>query len=437
MRERFRPISHCLFLRKVASVIASARRTGETAAVLIIDLDRFKTVNDTLGHHAGDRLLNEVGPRVSAVLRKGDLLARLGGDEFGVVLQAPCDERVALEIADRIIDVLRRPYEIEGLRLYVPASIGIALFPRHCEDARQLLRHADVAMHQAKLARSGRELYARDRDTNSRESLALASELPTAIAHGEMELHFQPKAETATGRVVGMEALVRWRHRDRGLLGPAAFLALAEQAGVMCDLTRAVLAGALAECRRWRDAGSAVPVAVNVSFTDLCNADFPLEVAAALAQHGLEPEALIIEVTESSIMSNATRVGDVLAGLKELGVAISLDDFGTGYSSLMHLRTLPVGEVKVDRSFVATMREDQMDAAIVRSTVQLAHNLGLRAVAEGVEDEATRDALFQLGCDLVQGYLLSPPLPPDEAAAFLADNVTHAPRLRGHRSLAA
>lgn len=423
------------FLRHVDMALDGARQGAGSVAVLILDLDRFKTVNDTLGHHAGDLLLTKIGPRVGGVLRRDDMLARLGGDEFGIVLSGPCDRATALGIADRTLEALRRPFEIEHLALHATASIGIAMFPEHADDARALLRHADVAMYQAKLAHSGRELYARDRDTNTRDRLALASELPDAIARTELEVHFQPKAETASGDIVGMEALVRWRHPQRGMLAPNVFVGLAEQGGMMRELTRTVLAGALSECRRWRDAGYGVPVAVNVSFSDLCDAEFALEVSTALAHHGVEADALTIEVTESSIMSDATRVGDVLARLSELGVRISLDDFGTGYSSLSHLRTLPVREVKVDRSFVATMCEDEMNATIVRSTVQLAHNLGLRVVAEGVEDHATRTALDVLGCDLIQGYYLSRPLPPDQAALFLADHVTSTTIPAGERPL--
>ncbi len=275
-------------------------------------------------------------------------------------------------------------------------------------------------MYQAKVARSGRECYSRDRDTHSRDSLTLASELPAAIAAGELEVHFQPKAEAGSRRIVGMEALVRWRHPERGLLPPADFISIAEQAGLMRDLTREVLRAALAARREWLAAGHDLHVAVNASVADLLDAQFPVEVAEALAAHAAGPGALIIEVTESSIMVDQSRIGDVLARLGEFGVGISLDDFGTGYSSLMHLRSLPVSEVKIDRSFVARMTDDMTDAAIVRSTIQLARNLGMRVVAEGVEDDATWDALVEEGCELVQGYRLSRPLPPGDVAAFLS-----------------
>jgi diguanylate cyclase (GGDEF)-like protein len=411
-----------LFQRTIDDAIRSAKQSGSSLALLILDLDQFKQLNDTLGHYAGDILLRQIGPRANAVLRPTDMLARLGGDEFGILLAAPCGEQEALRIAGRINDALRQPFEVEGLHLHVAASIGIAMFPRHSQDVRQLMRHADVAMYQAKIARSGRELYARDRDTHSRDSLTLASELPAAIASGELEVHFQPKAETSGLRIVGMEALVRWRHPTRGLLTPGTFVALAEQSGVMRDLTRMVLDSALASCRAWREAGHDLHVAVNVSFTDLLDAQFPVEVAAALAHHDVDPATLIMEVTESSVMSDATRIGDVLVRLSEHGVCISLDDFGTGYSSLTHLRTLPVSEVKVDRSFVGRMRTDPIDDAIVRSTIQLAHDLGMRIVAEGVEDEGTCTALLDLDCEFIQGYYVSRPLPPGETLPFLAAN---------------
>jgi diguanylate cyclase (GGDEF)-like protein len=419
-------------LRHIDGAVASAAAERDGVALLLVDLDEFKKLNDTLGHHAGDRLLQLIGPRLVPVLRDGDLLARLGGDEFGVLLDAPCTEADALRVADLIGEALRAPFDIDGLHLRIAASIGIALYPSHSRDGRQLLRHADVAMYQAKQARSGHELYARERDTHSRDSLTLASELPTAIAAGQLEVHFQPQADAVSGDILAMEALVRWQHPERGMLPPVAFVPLAEQAGLMRDLTRAVMAQALTACRGWRDAGHDVHVAVNVSFTDLLDARFPAEVAAALDEHGLAPDALTIEVTESAIMSDSGRVGDVLARLGALGVAISLDDFGTGYSSLIHLRNLPVREVKIDRSFVARMLVDPTDEAIVRSTIQLAHNLGMRAVAEGVEDTATWAALADLGCGTIQGYGLSRPLPAAAAGAFLVT-----PSVGRHRSASA
>lgn len=419
-----------LFLTTVGERIAAARHGGGSAAVLLVDLDEFKQLNDTLGHHAGDLLLCQIGPRVTAALRADDMLARLGGDEFGIVLAAPCDEAVAVRVARRIGEVLTQPFEIEGLHLRVAASIGIALFPEHSDSAERLLCRADVAMYEAKRARTGHAVYAPDRDTNSRDSLTLASELPGAITSRQLQVHFQPKADTATSRVIGMEALVRWEHPTRGLLAPDAFVAVAEHAGLMRELTRAVMTQALAGCRSWHADGHHLHVAVNVTFTDLMDAEFPLEVQTMLALYDIDPAWLILEVTESSIMSDATRTGSVLSQLSELGVRISLDDFGTGYSSLSHLRTLPVSEVKVDRSFVARMQFDPADEAIVRSTIQLAHNLGMCVVAEGVEDAATWTTLGRLDCDLIQGYHLSKPLSPATVVAFLDTNRTATTRAR-------
>jgi diguanylate cyclase (GGDEF)-like protein len=411
-------------LRSVELEITTARAEDGSLGLLIIDLDQFKKLNDTLGHHAGDSLLRQIGPRLDAVLPEQAMLARLGGDEFGVLLRPPCAELSALNVADSIGEALHQPFEVEGLHLHVAASVGIALFPAHATDAQQLLRKADIAMYQAKAARSGRELYARDRDTTSRDSLALASELPFAIDEGEFEVHFQPKAESMSGRVVGMEALVRWRHPQRGLIAPSEFVPLIEQAGLMRALTRTVISDALAACRQWRHAGHDLHVAVNVSFTDLMDADFPVEVATALTQRAVDPGMLILEITESSIMSDAERVGDVLARLSEFGVRISLDDFGTGYSSLTHLGTLPVDEVKIDRSFVARMRTDPTADAIVRAIIGLAHNLGMRVAAEGVEDPATWEALARLDCALIQGFHLGRPMPLGEVEAFLAAHAT-------------
>ncbi|UTI63307.1 bifunctional diguanylate cyclase/phosphodiesterase [Paraconexibacter antarcticus] len=408
-----------LFMTTLTEAIAAAATAGRPASVLLIDIDQFKQLNDTLGHRAGDLLLRQVGPRVQDALRENDMLARLGGDEFAVVLGSPCDADAAVRVAERIGVCFSRPFEIESLQLRVAASVGIALYPLHARDAEQLLSRADVAMYQAKRDRAGHALYASSRDDNSRDNLTLASELPGAINSDQIEVHFQAKADAATGRVVGMEALARWSHPHRGLLPPGAFIGLAEQAGMMRELTRAVIGAALAACRDWHDAGHPIQVAVNVTFTDLMDATFPAEVAFALARHGLEPSYLTLEVTESSTMSDAEQIADVLTQLTETGVRISLDDFGTGYSSLSHLRTLPVSEIKIDRSFVARMRSDGVDEAIVRSTIQLAHNLGTRVVAEGVEDDATWTALGHLGCDVVQGYLISRPLPPPAAIAFL------------------
>jgi diguanylate cyclase (GGDEF)-like protein len=408
-----------LFQQRLEEAIARGGTAGDGMAVLIVDLDHFKELTDTLGHESGDELLRQIGPRLSSVLRSVDTLARLGGDEFGVVVDTPSDEKDALAVAGRIRDALAEPFDVQDLALRVDASVGIALFPAHADNAGELLRRADVAMYQAKQTQSGAELYAPARDTHSRERLALAAELEEGLRGDEIEVYFQPMADAGTREVVCVEALARWRHPVHGLLLPADFIPLAETTGLIRSLTRHVTQLALAECEAWRRAGLNLRVSVNVAVADLLDADLPAQVAAALERHQLPPDALVIEVTESSVLSDLVRIHDVLARLDELCVCVSLDDFGTGFSSLGHLTSLPVGEIKIDRSFVAQMGSDAADSAIVHTTIQLAHRLGKRVVAEGVEDENTWQRLAAAGCHVVQGYALSCALPPQQLLPLL------------------
>jgi diguanylate cyclase (GGDEF)-like protein len=401
----------------------AARRDGGRLAFVLIDLDGFKEVNDSLGHKAGDLLLREIGPRVRDAVRDGDLLARLGGDEFGVLLEdANVDE--ALAVATRIRHGLERPVDVEGLALMVDASIGIATFPEHGTDAEALLQHADVAMYHAKAARTGCEIYRPDRDESSRDRLALMGQLRQAIDDGDLVLHYQPKADLQTGEVVSVEALVRWDHPQRGLLAPGEFLPVAEQTALMRPLTLRVLDLALADCRRWLDGGRPLGVAVNLAVANLIDRGFPAEVAAALDRHGVPAELVQLEITENVVMADPARALEVLDALRDLGVGLSLDDFGTGHSSLAQLRRLAVDEMKIDRSFVAEMVTDADAAAIVRHTIDLARSLRLRVVAEGAEDSETWEALAQAGCDLCQGYFLSRPLPAAELEAWLGAPVS-------------
>jgi diguanylate cyclase (GGDEF)-like protein len=415
------------FLRCVHEGITAARASDTSVALLIVDLDHFKELNDTLGHDAGDELLCQVGERLRAVLRSTDTAARLGGDEFGVLLCGPCDTARAEVVGDKILAAIGEPFPIKGLNLRVTASIGIALYPEHAGGEEELMQHADVAMYEAKTAQSGRACYARERDNHSLERLTLAGELARALETDEIEAHFQPKADAVSRRIVGVEALVRWRHPVRGLIGPGEFVTVAEQAGLGRALTRRMLALALTQVKAWRAAGLDLHVAVNTTVADLQDARFPAEVAAMLAEHGLPPEVLVLEVTENMVLADPIRVGDVLAQLGELGLGLSLDDFGTGYSSLTHLKTLPVGEVKIDRSFVARMTTDPVDAAIVEATVRLAHSIGIRVVAEGIEDQLTWSSLIANGCELVQGYALSRPLPAGELEVLLRAEPLAAP----------
>jgi diguanylate cyclase (GGDEF)-like protein len=410
------------FLRRVHDGIIASRATGESVALLIVDLDHFKELNDTLGHDAGDQLLRQVGERLRAVLRASDTAARLGGDEFGVLLSDAGDDANAERVAEKILAAIAQPFPIKNVGLRVTASIGIALFPEHAEDDAQLMQHADVAMYEAKATQSGYACYARERDKHSLERLTLAGELSRALEEGEIEAYFQPKADAGSRKIVGVEALVRWQHPVRGLISPAEFVTVAEQAGLGRALTRRMLDLALNQVRVWRERGFDLHVAVNTTVADLQDAQFPAEVAAMLAARELPPEVLVLEVTENMVLADPVRVGDVLAQLGELGLGLSLDDFGTGFSSLTHLKALPVGEVKIDRSFVGRMISDPVDAAIVQATIQLAHSIGIRVVAEGIEDQVTWNSLAAKRCELVQGYALSRPLPAAELEALLRAN---------------
>ena len=405
-------------LRRLEQAITAANGGG-SVALLIIDLDHFKELNDTLGHHAGDDLLRQIGPRLEGALRESDTLARLGGDEFALVLGSPSNREAALRVADKVRIALADPFDVADVRLHVAASLGIALFPQHGQTGQELLRMADVAMYEAKGAHTGQELYSADRDTNSLERLTLVADLERALTTDEITVYFQPKANAATRTIVGVEALVRWFHPARGLVLPDAFVTLAEHSGLGRALTTRVLDLSLDQCRDWRSAGHDLVVSVNVTVADLLDHDFPSDVTAALAARDLPPSALMVEITERSIFSDRVRIGSVLAALRDRGVGLSLDDFGTGYSSLTHLRTLPVKEVKIDRSFVARMTSDPADAAIVASTIQLAHALGMDVVAEGVEDEETWRRLAAAGCQLIQGYALARPAPAADLAELL------------------
>jgi diguanylate cyclase (GGDEF)-like protein len=391
-----------------------ALRGDEPAAMLLIDLDRFKEVNDTLGHDYGDALLIEVAERLGAALRRGDTLARLGGDEFAVLVAGAPDRAAVVELAGRLQDALRRPFALRGVAVELEASIGVALYPEHGNTAGALLQRADVAMYDAKRGRRGVATYAPERDPYSADRLGLLAELRRAIVRDELVLHYQPKVSLDTGELTGVEALVRWQHPSRGLLGPDEFVPLAERTGAVADLTRWVVDRALAQQRAWRDEGVDLPVAVNLAAANIVDVTLPAAVAELLKRHGVAGERLECEISEHTVMADPVRATDVLGGLRALGVRLSLDDFGTGHSSLAYLKRLPLDEVKIDRSFVAGMAEDENDAVIVRSTIDLARNLGLQVVAEGVETAEIMRELAELRCDVAQGYYISRPLPAGE-----------------------
>jgi diguanylate cyclase (GGDEF)-like protein len=408
-----------LFAIAVRNALAEQTGASGQVAVLLMDLNGFKEVNDTLGHATGDTLLVEVGRRLTSALPTGATLARLGGDEFSVVIPGVADANEAYEHAVNLLSALRRPYELPQLTLDVSASIGVAISPDHGEDGPSLLKKADMAMYSAKSRASGVEVYALDVDSSNVRRLALTAELRRAVDERAIAVHFQPKVELITGRVVGAEALVRWTHPTLGAVEPDEFIPIAEHTGLIKAMTRSVLETALEHCARWREVAPAITVAVNISARSLVDLDLPAQVEALLKRNGLPPEALVLEITESAVLREPTRTLAVVARLRHLGVTLSLDDFGTGHSSLAHLKRLPVSELKIDRSFVTSMATDRGDACIVAATVALGHSLGMRVVAEGVEDEAAWAKLVETGCDDAQGFFVARAMPGEAFAAWL------------------
>jgi diguanylate cyclase (GGDEF)-like protein len=381
------------------------------SALMLIDLDRFKEINDTLGHAYGDVVLQAVATRLQETVRASDTVARLGGDEFAILLPTVDGTEAALDLAARALAVMEAPIEADGVFLDVDASIGIALSGQHGSDVETLLQNADIAMYSAKDRGLGTCVYDSELNEHSPERLGLLGELRRALDNRELVLHFQPKVAVPGEQVCGVEALVRWQHPERGLIPPASFIPLAERTPLIRPLTRYVIDAALEQCARWRAAGRELHVAVNVSARNLLDERFVDEVLELLARWQVPAPYLELEVTESAIMADPERAQAILARLADAGITLSIDDFGAGYTSLAHLKDLPVHQLKIDRSFVAQMTADRSNALIVRSVIELGHNLGLTTVAEGVEDRATLARLTELGCDVAQGYHLCRPLP--------------------------
>ncbi len=398
-----------------------AQREGTSVALLVMDLDRFKEVNDTLGHYYGDLLLRELGQRLQNTLRSVDTVARLGGDEFAVLLPRASAEDAA-QTAQRLIVAVEKAFNVGGHPVEVGASVGIAICPDNGTDPGVLLRRADVAMYVAKRNQLGVSTYSPDQDQHSPDRLALMAELRAAIEEDQLELHYQPKVDFATGTVSGAEALVRWRHPQRGLVPPDEFIPLAEQSGQVKALSRWVLDHALRQARQWSSSGLSLGVAVNLSMRDLHDPALPDTVASLLARWQVDPATLTVEITESTLMADPVQALEIVRRLSRMGVHIAIDDFGTGYSSLAYLKRLPVDELKVDRAFVRHIASDSHDAAIVRSTIGLAHDLGLSVVAEGIEDQDSWNVLHTLGCDRAQGYFVSRPLAATDFTAWLANS---------------
>jgi len=434
LHDRLTGLPNRTLLRdRTGQAIRGADRELTPAALLLIDLDRFKEVNDTLGHHDGDQLLIQVGQRLRAALRQVDTVARLGGDEFAVLLPKIATAEGAAAVARKLLAAFAEPFVLDGLTLDIEASIGLALYPDHGTDADELLQHADIAMYTAKDTHTGFVLFDPRQDQHSPRRLALLGQLRRAIDQQQLVLHYQPKVAAHSGRVLGVEALVRWQHPTHGLVPPDDFIPLAERTGLIAPLTHYVLDAALRQCRTWQQAGHELSVAVNVSARRLLDLAFPEEVAGLLARWQVPARLLVVEITESAIMADPAHAMQVLGRLDGMGVQVAIDDFGTGYSSMAHLKTLPVQELKIDRSFVAQMTSNPRDAVIVRSTVDLGRNLGLRVVAEGVEDLATWQELDALGCDAIQGYYISRPVPADDLISWLKQQHAPTPDPQGHR----
>jgi len=402
--------NRAMFHEQLSQAVRTAKRGEAPIAVLLFDMDRFKTINDTLGHPVGDQALREVGLRVRKALRESDVIARLGGDEFAVLL-ATGNAGNAVVVANKIHKALEEPFVIEGQSMDMAASIGIARFPEHGEDSSALLRASDVAMYEAKRTKSHYAIYDPSHDVRRQEFLTLLGELRRAVEAGELVLHYQPKMNLVEGRVTSVEALVRWRHPTRGFVQPADFIPFAEQTGYISAITRWVLERSIEQCGVWERTGLRIRMCVNVSARDLQNGDeLVSQVSAGLAAAELPAGMLCLEITESALMEDPLSAQSTLRKLRELGVTTSIDDYGTGYSSLAYIKQLAVNELKIDRAFVGGMEADRRNAAIVRSTIELGHNLGLTVVAEGVETEHELAELRRFGCDEAQGFFFARPM---------------------------
>jgi diguanylate cyclase (GGDEF)-like protein/PAS domain S-box-containing protein len=416
---------------RMRQALQRSQTSGDPVALLLMDLDQFKEVNDALGHDHGDRLLIEMSRRLQRVLRDIDTIARLGGDEFAVLLTINADERGALAVAARVRESLEEAFQLGGISVQTSASIGVALYPDHASDAETLAQRADVAMYTAKRSGGGIALYSPEHDQSSVRRLALLGELRSAIEDDQLLLHYQPTLDLRTGYVRTVEALVRWQHPEHGLMPPAEFIELAEVSGTIHLLTRWVITTAIRQLVEWQRHGLELAVAVNLSVRNLYEPELVPWLAGVLAQFGVDAKSLEFEITESELMDDPLLAMEVLGRLKALGVATSIDDFGTGYSSLSYLKHLPIDQLKIDRSFVGNMVHDESDLTIVRSTIDLSHNLGLVVVAEGVEDPETLHLLAQLGCDRAQGYVLSRPVPATDLEAWWRDEATRNELLAG------
>jgi diguanylate cyclase (GGDEF)-like protein len=409
-----------LFYDRLANQLLAAQRHRRPAGVLLLDIDRFKEVNDTLGHEAGDQLLTSFAVRLNEVLRSSDTVARLGGDEFGILPVEVETTDGFIVAAKKVLDAVDEPLLVLDTTIKVEASIGIAYYPDHGSDVGTLMRRADIAMYVAKTSGSRYSVYATQHEGQINRRIALLSELRHAITSGELFLEYQPKVDLASGRTIGVEALARWAHPTKGLIAPEEFIPLAEEGDLICPLTRWVLNDALKQMHAWQHMGIDISAAVNLSGTNLLEPDLAEVVAGLLQRWEIGARKLILELTESTFISSSS--DQMLRRLRRLRVGLSIDDYGTGYSSLVRLRRLPLTELKLDQSFVRGITAVRKDKEIVRATISLGHRLGLSISAEGVMDEATLGALADLGCDFAQGYYIAPPMAPSELPAWLHES---------------
>ena len=407
-----------LLQHRIEQSIAQNQRGDRPFGVALMDLDRFKAVNDTLGHDVGDELLQEVGRRLKTVVRSEDTVARLGGDEFVLVLSDLNHSNTSM-VAQKLLATLEKPFRWGNQSIDFAASLGISLYPTHCLDGSSLLRCADVAMYAAKRSGQRYTLYAPEQDQANRDDLSLKSELREAIQTNQLVLHYQPKIDHRTQHIMGLEALVRWTHPQRGMLSPDNFIPLAEEAGLIGPLTHWVLTNALTQVSSLHQRGYLLSMAVNLSALNLHDLHLPAAIGILLAKNDIAAQYLTLEITESAVMANPSTSLKILTSLDHMGIAIAIDDFGTGYSSLAYLKRLPVDELKIDKSFVTDMENNESDAVIVRSTIDLAHNLGLKVTAEGVETENAWNRLTALGCDQSQGYFMGRPMSAQQLEAWL------------------
>jgi diguanylate cyclase (GGDEF)-like protein len=410
--------NRALLIERLQQQLLRQPRTDESVAVLVMDLTDFKAVNDSLGHAVGDDLLKQVGPRLAASLRAADTVARLGGDEFAILLPGT-DETGAARVAQKMLAALEQAFPLEGETLDIGASVGVAVAPAHATQAEQLLSRADVAMYAAKGSLAGLAVFSAEHERDGAGRLALMSDLRRAVDEGELVLYYQPQIDLRTGGITSVEALVRWMHPKRGLVGPDEFIPLAERTGLIKRLTRTVLTEAIRQARAWELAGLRVPIAVNLSMRNIHDPQLPQTIAQLLQRWDARPDLLRLEMTETVLAADPERALQTMDSLRAMGVHIALDDFGIGYSSLAYLNRLPLDEIKIDRSFVIGMVDDESSATIVRATVELGHGLGYAVVAEGVENAETRQRLTALGCDAIQGFLVARPMPADQTAEWI------------------